>query len=103
PDLEVRRLTLAERQVVEIAKALARSPSVLILDEATSALPPGETEWLLQLARELSGAGMLVIFISHRLAEVRQVADRVTVFRNGKTGGAQALGGGSGGDSLTEM
>jgi ribose transport system ATP-binding protein len=85
PDIEVRRLTLAERQVVEIAKALARAPSVLILDEATSALPPRETEWLLNLSRTLSRSGMLVIFISHRLAEVRHVADSVTVFRNGKT------------------
>ena len=85
PDQEVRRLTLAERQVVEIAKALAREPDVLILDEATSALAPRETEWLLGLAFELAGAGKLVIYISHRLAEVRHVASRVTVFRNGVT------------------
>ncbi|MBV9244748.1 MAG: sugar ABC transporter ATP-binding protein [Methylobacteriaceae bacterium] len=84
-DLEVRRLTLAERQVVEIAKALARSPAALILDEATSALAPRETEWLLALSRNLAQAGMLVVFISHRLAEVRRVADRITVFRNGAT------------------
>ncbi|MBA3520580.1 MAG: sugar ABC transporter ATP-binding protein, partial [Rhizobiales bacterium] len=85
PNVEVRRLTLAERQVVEIAKALARAPSTLILDEATSALPPRETEWLLGLARQLAASGMLVVFISHRIAEVRQVADRLTVFRNGMT------------------
>jgi ribose transport system ATP-binding protein len=91
PDTEVRRLTLAERQVVEIAKALARSPSVLILDEATSALLPRETEWLLGLSRQLAAAGLLVIFISHRLAEVRQVADSVTVFRNGKTVATHAI------------
>ncbi|MDQ0473969.1 sugar ABC transporter ATP-binding protein [Labrys wisconsinensis] len=85
PDREVRRLTLAERQIVEIAKGLARSPSVLILDEATSSLPPRETEWLLGLARRLADDGSLVIYISHRLAEVRAIADRVTVFRNGAT------------------
>ncbi len=85
PDVEVRRLSLAERQVVEIAKALARDPAVLILDEATSALAPRETEWLLDLARRLADSGMLVIYISHRLAEVRHLAKRITVFRNGMT------------------
>ncbi|MCX5494076.1 sugar ABC transporter ATP-binding protein [Kaistia dalseonensis] len=85
PDREVRRLTLAERQIVEIAKGLSRAPSVLILDEATSALPPRETDWLLGLATQLAEEGMLVIYISHRLAEVRQIAQRITVFRNGAT------------------
>ena len=85
PEVELRRLTLAERQVVEIAKALARDPKVLILDEATSALGPRETEWLLGLAKELAGEGRLVIYISHRLGEVRRIADRITVFRNGAT------------------
>jgi ribose transport system ATP-binding protein len=85
PGQEVRRLTFAERQVVEIAKAVARDPTVLILDEATSALAPRETEWLLGLARTLAADGRLIIYISHRLAEVRQVASRVTVFRNGMT------------------
>ena len=85
PDQELRRLTLADRQVVEIAKALARDPKVLILDEATSALAPRETEWLLGLSRDLAAEGRLVIYISHRLGEVRQIADRITVFRNGAT------------------
>ncbi len=84
-DQEVRRLTLAERQLVEIAKALARDPQVLILDEATSALAPRETEWLLRLARRFATEGGLVVYISHRLAEVRDIADRLTVFRNGET------------------
>jgi ribose transport system ATP-binding protein len=87
PNVELRRLTLAERQLVEVAKGLAREPSVLILDEATSALAPRETEWLLQLARKLAAAGKLVVFISHRMAEIRQVADRVTILRNGMTVG----------------
>jgi ribose transport system ATP-binding protein len=85
PDQELRRLTLAERQVIEIAKALSRDPKVLILDEATSALGPQETEWLLGLARGLADAGSLVIYISHRLGEVREITDRITVFRNGAT------------------
>jgi ribose transport system ATP-binding protein len=85
PDREVRRLTLADRQLVEIAKALARDPAILILDEATSALAPRETEWLLSLAERLAAEGKLVIYISHRLQEVRNVAKRITVFRNGMT------------------
>ena len=92
PEQEVRRLTLAERQMVEIAKALARNPKVLILDEATSALPPAETEWLLGLARQMAAAGKLVIYISHRLGEVRSIADRITVFRNGETVAAYETG-----------
>jgi ribose transport system ATP-binding protein len=85
PDQEVRRLTLAERQIVEIAKGLASDPSILILDEATSALPAREAEWLLGLTRQLAAENKLVIFISHRMAEVRGIADRLTIFRNGAT------------------
>src|ERR1700681_495401 len=85
PDQEVRRVALADRQLVEIAKGLARDPAVLILDEATSALAPRETEWLLSLAARLAAEGKLVIYISHRLQEVRNVAKRITVFRNGTT------------------
>ena len=82
---EVRRLTLLDQQIVEIAKALSHNPSILILDEPTSALGLQETQWLLALARRLAESGRLVIFISHRLGEVRQIADRVTIFRNGST------------------
>ena len=85
PDQELRRMTLADRQLVEIAKALARDPKVLILDEATSALAPRETGWLLGLIRGLADSGRLVVYISHRLGEVRRIADRITVFRNGAT------------------
>ncbi len=87
PGRELRRLTLAEQQMAEIAKALAKEPSILILDEATSALPARETEWLLALTRRLADEGRLVIFISHRMTEVRAIADRVTIFRNGQTVG----------------
>jgi ribose transport system ATP-binding protein len=85
PEQEARRLTLAERQIVEIAKALASDPEILILDEATSTLPAREADWLLQLTRRLAAEGKLVIFISHRMAEVRNIADRLTIFRNGAT------------------
>jgi ribose transport system ATP-binding protein len=81
----IRQLSLSDRQLVEIAKALARNPSVLILDEATSSLALPETEWLLSLTRRLAESGLLIIYISHRLGEVRRIADRVTVFRNGET------------------
>jgi len=103
PDIEVRRLTLAERQVVEIAKALARDPAVLILDEATSSLAPRETEWLLDLARGLAASGMLVIYISHRLAEVRHLARRITVFRNGMTVAAHDMAAVSDDEIIAEM
>jgi ribose transport system ATP-binding protein len=92
PDQEVRRLTLAERQIVEVAKGLARNPSVLILDEATSALPAKEAEWLLGLTRQLAAENKLVVFISHRMAEVRHIADRMTIFRNGATVAAHDAG-----------
>ena len=85
PSTDVRRLSLADRQIVEIAKALAGAPDVLILDEATSALAPRETDWLLRLVRRLAADGMLVVYISHRFAEIRNVANRITVFRNGAT------------------
>jgi ribose transport system ATP-binding protein len=90
PDRPVRHLSVAERQLVEIAKALAGDPEILILDEATSALPPKEVDWLLGLARRRADAGKLVLYISHRMAEVRRVADRVTVLRNGETVGTRA-------------
>ncbi len=103
PDQEVRRLTLAERQVVEIAKGLAKEPRILILDEATSALPAREAEWLLRLTRKLAGEGKLVIFISHRMAEVRAIADRLTIFRNGRTVAAHAASAVSDDEIVTQM
>ena len=87
PRREVRGLSVAQRQLIEVAKAIASEPRVLILDEATSALAPREVTWLLGLARKLADKGTIVIYISHRLAEVKEVADRITVFRNGRTVG----------------
>jgi ribose transport system ATP-binding protein len=92
PEREVRGLSVAERQLVEVAKAVAAEPRVLILDEATSALSPKEVRWLLGLARRLAEEGLVVIYISHRLAEVREVADQLTVFRNGRNVGTRAAG-----------
>lgn len=86
-DVETRRrvdtLSVAQRQMLEIAKAVGRDPRVLILDEPTSALGPQESEHVLELAREYAGRGVIVIFVGHRLNEVRDVGDRFVVLRNG--------------------
>lgn len=84
PDVRVRHLPFAERQVVEIMKALATSPKVVVFDEATAGLPAREAEWALGLAQRLTQEGKLVLFISHRLPEIRRVADRVTILRDGE-------------------
>jgi len=83
PDRPVNQLPLAQRQMVEIAKVVARDPKVIIFDEATSALGREQTAWLISYSRLLAAAGKIIIFISHKLSEVREVADRITVFRNG--------------------
>ena len=63
--------------------SLATDPRVVVFDEATAALPAEETRWVLELARRLAAEGKLVLFISHRLPEIRRVADAVTVLRDG--------------------
>jgi ribose transport system ATP-binding protein len=80
----VRRLTVAQRQAVEIAKALSYGPRILVMDEPTAALPPGEVDVLFQRVRQLVARGLAVLYISHRLAEVFQLADRVTVLKDGR-------------------
>ena len=84
PTKPVRDLSVAARQFVAIAKVLADDPAVIVLDEATSALGPAEVTWLLERASLLASEGKGIIFISHRLAEVQDVSDRVTVLRNGQ-------------------
>jgi ABC-type sugar transport system ATPase subunit len=84
PRRRVDSLSVAQRQLIEIAKALGREPLVLILDEPTSALGPAESERVLEFARRHADGGGIVIFVGHRLAEVRSVADRVLVLRNGR-------------------
>ncbi|HUY30025.1 MAG TPA: sugar ABC transporter ATP-binding protein [Acidimicrobiales bacterium] len=79
----VEALSVAQRQLLEIAKALGRRPLVLILDEPTSALGPTESERILEIARAHARSGGVVVFVGHRLNEVRAVADRVVVLRNG--------------------
>lgn len=95
PDTLVSDLSLAQRHLVEILKALARDPKILILDEATSALPQAETEHLFEIMRRLRDRGVSMIYISHRLEEITHLADRVTVFRDGEnvaSGNPQEMG-----------
>ena len=77
-------LSLADRQLVEIAKALSHDPRVLILDEGTSALGGQEVQRLFELLRGLRPEGKAVVFISHRMSEIRELVDRMSVFRNGR-------------------
>jgi ribose transport system ATP-binding protein len=91
PESLVRDLSVAARQFVAIAKVLADDPDVVVLDEATSALGPSEVEWLLGQATQLAARGKGIVFISHRLAEVQEIADRVTVLRNGQLAGTWDL------------
>lgn len=84
PDTPVSRLSLAQRQMVEIAKALSLDARLVILDEPTSSLPTAETEKLLEVIAGLKAHGIAVIFISHRLHEVVEACDRVLVLRDGR-------------------
>ncbi len=84
PLLRVRDLPLSRRQIVEIAKALARAPKVLILDEATSALTAADVDKVFDVLRARRDAGCAIITISHRMHEIEAIADRCSVFRNGR-------------------
>lgn len=92
PDAVVRDLSVAEQQMVEIAKALSLEVRVIIMDEPTSALSDTEVQHLLAIMRDLKADGIGVIFISHRLEEVLSICDRVTVLRDGKNVGSIAAG-----------
>ena len=87
-DLDVDRaasgLTLAEQQAVEIARALSQDVRVLIMDEPTASLSAHEAQQLRRIARQLASDGVSVVYISHRLEEIFEVADRVTVIRDGE-------------------
>ena len=83
PDTRVKKLIVAEKQLVEIARALARNARLLIMDEPTATLTPGETERLFALMAELKAAGVTIIYISHKLDEVERTTDEVVVMRDG--------------------
>jgi len=84
PDTRVRELIVAEKQLVEIAKALARHARLLVMDEPTATLTPGETERLFALMAQLKAAGTTIIYISHKLDEVERVTDAIVVMRDGR-------------------
>ncbi|MCE6077390.1 sugar ABC transporter ATP-binding protein [Agrobacterium vitis] len=84
PDAQVRTLSVAQRQMVEIAKALSLDASVLIMDEPTSSLTQQEAQLLFRVIRDLKREGTGIIYISHRLDEMAEIVDRVTVLRDGR-------------------
>ncbi len=89
PEDSVGELSLAKQQMIEIVKVLTRNPKIIILDEATSALTENKVEWLLNLSKQLASQNKIIIFISHRLQEINNSCDRITVFRNGKDVGVR--------------
>ena len=78
---------MEKQQLVEIAKALSCNARVLIMDEPTSSLSQKETDTLFKVVKNLRAHGISIIYISHRLGEVIELADRVTVFRDGENAG----------------
>ncbi|HPM95458.1 MAG TPA: sugar ABC transporter ATP-binding protein, partial [Mesotoga sp.] len=83
PDEKIERLSVAQKQMVEIAKALAHDSKLLIMDEPTTVLTQNEIKILFDLMRRLKGRGVTIIYISHKLKEVKSICDRVMVLRDG--------------------
>ena len=88
----VKDLPLSRRQMVEIAKALARKPRILILDEATSALTATDVAKIFGVLKRLREEGLALLYISHRMNEIAELADQCTVFRNGRNVASYAAG-----------
>jgi len=87
PETPLGELSIAQQQMVEIAKALSLNARILIMDEPTSSLTLTETGQLLSVIADLRAEGVSIIYISHRLGEIKQIADRVVVLRDGKNAG----------------
>ncbi|MFB2551855.1 sugar ABC transporter ATP-binding protein [Ensifer soli] len=83
-DVAVGRLSRAQKQMVEIAKALRTNPKILILDEPTASLTDGEADKLFRAIAALKSRGVAIVYVSHRMAEIRTLSDRVTVLRGGR-------------------
>jgi ribose transport system ATP-binding protein len=88
----VDQLSVAQKQLLEVAKAIALRPKVLILDEPTAPLGADQTDILFDQVRQAAAGGTAVVYITHRLAEVREIADDVTVLRDGRIRGSAAVG-----------
>ncbi len=84
PDAKAGMISLSQKQIMEILKVLSKDPKIVILDEATSALEENRVRWLLELARRLADEGKIVLFISHRMAEIQDGCDRISILRNGE-------------------
>jgi rhamnose transport system ATP-binding protein len=91
PEAEAADLSMAEQQLVEIARALGADAKVLILDEPTASLPEDDARNLFRVIGELRARGVGLIYITHRLEELREIADRVTVLRDGQTIGTHDM------------
>ncbi len=83
PEKPCRQLSVAQQQIVEIAKALSRDARIIVMDEPSATLTPEEVEHLFDVIRDLKSRGIGVIYISHRLDEIDEIADRITVLRDG--------------------
>ncbi|WAC71561.1 ABC transporter ATP-binding protein [Roseateles sp. SL47] len=90
PDAPVSSLSLGEQQAVGLLKALHQGARILMLDEPTAVLPPQQAEALMQALRGFADSGLTVVLITHRIAEIREVADRFTVLRAGRVAGSAA-------------
>jgi ribose transport system ATP-binding protein len=84
-DVKAGELSIAQQQIVEIAKALAIEVRILVMDEPTAALDKADATRLLELVRQLSGQGVTIVYISHRMPEVQAIATRVTVLKDGRS------------------
>jgi len=91
PDALVGDLTVAQQQIVEIAKALATDARIIVMDEPTAALSPNEVEGLFTIIRDLRSQGIGIVYVSHRLVEIFEIADRVTVLRDGGLVGTRSI------------
>ena len=92
PMMAVKRLSMGQQQILEILKAISTDPVVLILDEPTSSLTEAETDYLFDKVRRLQDQGMSFIYITHKLSEIFQIANRVMVMRDGKYVGKREVG-----------
>lgn len=91
PMATVRDLTVAQQQMVEIARALSMESRLIIMDEPTSALSDHEVQQLFQIMRGLKAQGLSIIFVTHRLEEVIEICDRITVLRDGRNAGSETV------------